>query len=173
MIYVCALSAVEHHARRLEPSHLISLLSPDMGVPTPHPVSPDNHLRVAVHDISTPIDGHVHPADSHVEEIITFIEGWPRQAPLLIHCHMGISRSTATAYTALCMINGAGHEDRAARLMRELGPHVQPNRLIVQLADKALGREGRMLRAIEAIGPGMINGEGPLLKLPLSVDDAA
>jgi predicted protein tyrosine phosphatase len=57
--------------------------------------------------------------------------------------------------------------------MRELGPHVQPNRLIVQLADKALGREGRMLRAIEAIGPGMINGEGPLLKLPLSVDDAA
>jgi predicted protein tyrosine phosphatase len=35
-----------------------------------------------------------------------------------------------------------------------------PNRLIVSLADHALGREGRMLRALDEIGPASMMVEG-------------
>ncbi|MDU3043788.1 MAG: protein tyrosine phosphatase, partial [Bradyrhizobium sp.] len=38
--------------------------------------------------------------------------------------------------------------------IRAASPIASPNRLIVSLADKALGRDGRMVRALDAIGPG-------------------
>ncbi|MFN5041304.1 MAG: protein tyrosine phosphatase, partial [Bradyrhizobium sp.] len=47
-----------------------------------------------------------------------------------------------------------------ARLIREASPIAAPNRLIVSLADKALGRDGRMLRALDAMGPGSMSVEG-------------
>ena len=41
-----------------------------------------------------------------------------------------------------------------AQAIRAASPIASPNRLIVSLADKALGRDGRMVRALDAIGPG-------------------
>ena len=42
-----------------------------------------------------------------------------------------------------------------------------PNRLIVSLADKALGREGRMLRALDQMGPGSMTVEGRPFRIDL------
>ena len=44
--------------------------------------------------------------------------------------------------------------------IRAASPIAQPNRLIVSLADKALGRDGRMLRALDEMGPGSMLVEG-------------
>jgi predicted protein tyrosine phosphatase len=54
-----------------------------------------------------------------------------------------------------------------ARKIRAASPIASPNRLIVSLADKALGREGRMLRALDEIGPAtmMIEGRPFLVEL--------
>ena len=38
-------------------------------------------------------------------------------------------------------------------------PTAYPNRLMIRLADAALGREGRMVRAVEAMGRGVPAGE--------------
>ena len=46
-------------------------------------------------------------------------------------------------------------------------PIASPNRLIVSLADKALGREGRMLRALDEMGPGSMTVEGRPFQLDL------
>jgi len=42
-----------------------------------------------------------------------------------------------------------------------------PNRLLVSLADKALGREGRMLRALDEMGPGNMLVEGRPFRVTL------
>ena len=42
-----------------------------------------------------------------------------------------------------------------ARALRDASPTATPNIRIVSLADRMLGRNGRMVAAIQAIGPGM------------------
>ena len=54
--------------------------------------------------------------------------------------------------------------------MRARAPHAFPNPLIVRLADEALGREGRMVSAIQSIGRGSIVAEGCCVELPLKLE---
>jgi predicted protein tyrosine phosphatase len=89
---------------------------------------------------------------------------------LLVHCWAGISRSTAAAYILLCEKLGPGSEFEVARALRERAPHASPNRLIVQLGDEVMGRNGRMVSAIESIGRGTILAEGCCVELPTSLD---
>jgi predicted protein tyrosine phosphatase len=100
------------------------------------------------------MDGYTHPAEEHVRDLIGFVQRWDRRAPIVMHCYAGISRSTASAFAAACMLNPHREEIAIARQIRAASPIASPNRLMVSLADKALGREGRMLRALEQMGPG-------------------
>jgi predicted protein tyrosine phosphatase len=111
-------------------------------------------------DITEEMDGFVAPTDAHIEKVLNFVRGWDRSAPLVVHCYAGISRSTASAFAAVCALNPHRDEIAIARLIRAASPIAQPNRLIVSLADKALGREGRMLRALDEMGPGSMLVEG-------------
>ena len=171
MIYVSPLSAVPDAIRVLGPSHLVSLLDPETMIDTPEGVAPERHLRIGVNDIAEPIDDLVPPTGAHVAELIEFIRGWDQRAPLLVHCWAGISRSTATAFIALCMLNEDRPETALAQAIRDSAPHAQPNRLIVALADDLLGREGRMLDAVEAMGPGRPAWEGELFGLPARLEE--
>ena len=96
----------------------------------------------------------------HIERVLNFVRGWDRSAPMVVHCYAGISRSTASAFAAACMLNPHRDEIEIARQIRARSPIASPNRLIVSLADKALGREGRMLRALDEMGPGSMTVEG-------------
>ena len=96
--------------------------------------------------------GCIAPGEEHVEQLIDFALDWGGQGPMVVHCWAGISRSTAAAYTALCAINPGVPEELIALRLREASPTAYPNRLIIRLADDALGRRGRMVRAIESIG---------------------
>lgn len=153
MIYVCPLSQLEQSVWRLGPSHLVSLLDPHSMI-DPHPsLHPARHLRLSVNDIAEPRDGMIQPGAEHITQLLTFIEQWDQTAPLLIHCWAGISRSTAAAFIALCHLND-GAEHNAARLMRARARHAQPNKRLVALADGLMGRDGRMIEAVAAMGPG-------------------
>ncbi len=166
MIYVCPLSQVNASIKRLAPSHLVSLLDPKSMIATPAPLHPDRHLRLSVNDIAEPRDGLVLPGETHIREILDFIDGWDQNAPMLIHCWAGISRSTATAYIALCHLN-EGHEHTAAKLMRKSARHAQPNPRLIAVADKIMGRKGRMIEAVADMGPGEFDMEGTLFSMPV------
>jgi predicted protein tyrosine phosphatase len=166
MIYVCNLAELEHHARTLRPSHLISLVAPEEQPPTPDPIDGNRHLRVEINDISEPVQGQIMPSEKHVRDLIRFVDGWPAAAPLLVHCVAGISRSTAAALITLTS-RALGREEEAARRMRKAAPHAQPNRRMVALADEILGCQGRLIEARETMGPANGVIQGPLVQLPL------
>jgi len=158
-IYVSPLSLVETTIEDAQVSHLVTLINGETLVPTPPSITPDRHLRLDMNDICEPITGLVLPCEDHVADLVQFALDWDRRAPLLIHCWAGISRSTAAAYTALCAINPEASEALIATRLRQASPTAYPNRLMIRLADAALGRDGRMVRAVEAIGRGVPAGE--------------
>src|ERR1700761_3474791 len=155
--------ALETHA----PSHLVSLLSPEHMIETPVGFPPARHLKLGINDIVDPAAGPVPPGRPHVEALLEFSRGWDAKKPLLIHCWAGISRSMASAFTILCDRLGPDREIEIARAMRKRAPHAQPNRLLVRHADDALGRGGKMLAALNSMGPPLVVEEGITTAFPL------
>ncbi len=153
MLYVCPLDAVDEVVARTQPRHMISLVNEEVmrELATPPGVPRKRHLRLTMNDITEPREGHVAPSPAHVAAIIEFVLSWERDAPVLVNCLAGISRSTAAAFTIVCALNPETDERRIARLLRESSPTAQPNRRLVGFADEALGREGRMIEAAAAI----------------------
>ena len=166
MIYVCSLREMPDHAARIRPSHLVSLVAPDVQPPTPEGVSRENHHRVGINDITMPMEGYVHPDEHHIAALIQFFRGWHRQRPMLIHCLAGISRSTAAALIMLAL-DAEGRELQAARHLWNSAPHAYPNFQMIALADELLKREGRLIATRESIEEIVTVQEGPLVKLTL------
>jgi predicted protein tyrosine phosphatase len=165
-IVIAPLSALPDAMALHKPSHIVTLLSSGYMIDTPRGFPLERHLRLGMHDIAD--EGGVEaPARRHVDELIEFGRSWDAKAPMLVHCWAGISRSTAATYTILCDRAGPDAEHDIAKLLRERAPHAQPNRLIVRLADEALGRNGAMVRAIDAIGAGIMATEGVPVQIPL------
>lgn len=154
MIHVCPLSRLEETVTRTGAAHVLSVINLGTPVAVPASVARDNHLFVGFNDIVAPQEGLIHPAAEHVDAILGFARRWPREAPLVVHCFAGISRSTASAYIAACALSPERDEDEIARALRASSPIATPNALLVELADAALGRQGRMTAAIAAIGRG-------------------
>ena len=167
MIHVCSLAALPETVRATGASHILTVMANVDQVQRQESVHPANHLKVQVDDITERMDGFVVPSDSHIEQVLNFVRGWDRNAPLVVHCYAGISRSTASAFAAVCALNPHRDEIAIARQIRAASPIASPNRLIVSLADKALGREGRMLRALDEMGPGSMLVEGRPFRVDL------
>jgi predicted protein tyrosine phosphatase len=167
MIHVCSLAALPETVKATGASHILTVMANVDQVQRPKSVLPANHLKVQMDDIIEQIDGFVAPSDAHIEQVLNFVRGWNRSAPLVVHCYAGISRSTASAFAAVCALNPDRDEISIAKQIRAASPIAQPNRLIVSLADKALGREGRMLRALDQMGPGSMSVEGRPFRIDL------
>ena len=167
MIHVCSLAALPEIVRMTGASHVLTVMGNVDQVLRPASVLPANHLKVSMDDIIEPLEGYTTPSETHVEQVLSFVRGWDRKAPMVIHCYAGVSRSTASAFAAACLVNPHRDEMEIARKIRAASPIASPNRLIVSLADKALGRGGRMVRALEEIGPAtmMVEGKPFLIEL--------
>ncbi len=166
MIHVCSLARLHETVTGTGARHIVSLLG-DEPVERPRGIAAENHLWLRLHDISSPLDGCVLPEEEHVADLLQFVRRWDRRAPLVVHCYAGISRSTASAFASVCAL--ASHRDEAsiARALRRASPTATPNMRIVSLADRLLGRDGRMIAAIETIGRGVIAAEGEPFRLEL------
>jgi predicted protein tyrosine phosphatase len=160
MIIVCPLHAAPHLVIASKASHAISLLSPESEFPNFHGLAAERHLRLALHDIAIHTPGMAAPHSQDAEKLVRFVDGWDVQAPMLIHCWAGISRSTASAFTALCIKRPDEDEEALAWELREASASATPNPLLIAHADSLLGREGRMSAAIKAIGRGEDAFEG-------------
>ncbi|MGX9426824.1 MULTISPECIES: tyrosine phosphatase family protein [Bradyrhizobium] len=167
MLHVCSLALLPETVRLTSASHVLTVMANVAQVQRPASVLEVNHLRVQVDDITEVMDGFIAPSERHIEQVLNFVRGWDRSAPMVVHCYAGISRSTASAFAAACALNPHRDEAEIARKIRAASPIASPNRLMVSLADKALGREGRMVRALDEIGPGAMSVENQPFRVDL------
>jgi predicted protein tyrosine phosphatase len=167
MIHVCSLARLHDTVAQTGASHIVTLLRLVDRVERPRSIAPDNHLILGMDDISMPLDGYTHPAEEHVVELIEFVQRWDRRAPLVMHCYAGISRSTAGAFISACALNPGREETTIARTIRRSSATATPNIMLVSHADRILGRRGRMIAAVEALGPGLPSHEGEPFRLDL------
>src|SRR5579864_6233773 len=167
MIHVCSLARLHEIVEDTGARHVVSLIGDEANVVRPQAVAPENHLWLRLHDISAPLDGYIMPGEDHVADLIRFVRGWDRRSALVMHCYMGISRSTASAYASVCALNPHRDETSIAQALRRASPTATPNIRIVSLADRLLRRHGRMVAAIEAIGRGVMAEEAAPFRLEL------
>jgi predicted protein tyrosine phosphatase len=167
MIHVCSLARLHETVKDTGARHVVSLIGDDVHVERPPAIVQENHLWLRLHDISTPVDGCIMPDEEHVADLLSFVRRWDRRAPLVMHCHAGISRSTASAFASVCALNPQRDEESIAQALRHASPTATPNIRIVSLADHLLGRDGRMVAAIETIGRGETAAEGAPFRLDL------
>jgi len=167
MIHVCSLARLHETVEDTGARHVVSLIGDEANVLRPQTVAPENHLWLRLHDISVPLHGYIMPGEEHVADLIRFVRGWDRRSPLVVHCFAGISRSTASAYASVCALNPQRDEIGIAQALRRASPTATPNIRIVSLADRLLGRNGRMVAAIEMIGRGNLAAEAAPFRLEL------
>ena len=166
-IQVCPLSQLPRTLERSGASHLMTLMKVGTAIARPEGIADGRHCVIEVSDIVAPLDGHVLPGEEHVRRILDFAAVWDRDRPLLIHCYAGISRSTAAAYIAACSLAPERDEVEIALALRAVSPSATPNALFVEIADRLLGRGGRMSAAIAGIGRGADAFEGNPFALAL------
>ena len=147
-IIVSPLSHVMDMVARYAPERIVSLLDPAFAFPETGSAYLGRHLCLHFHDINGAVDGWIAPTAEHVDHLLAFLAAWTKNAPLLIHCHAGISRSPATAFIAACLHNPSVDELEIALALRRASTLVRPNGTLVKLADAAMGRNGRMQNAL-------------------------
>ena len=160
MIWVCPLSKVETTVAATNAYRLLSLLAPGTLMTRPAVIAESNHLLLSLHDITEPQEGMTPPGLPHMETLLDFARRWDRAKPLVVNCYAGISRSTASAYIIAAALQPTRDERELARALRRASPTATPNIRLVALADEMLGRDGRMVEAVQSIGRGADAFEG-------------
>ncbi|CAD5249896.1 conserved hypothetical protein [Bosea sp. 62] len=151
---VCGIEELPAQSTR-KVSHVLSLLDPDLPELQSF-VAYEAHERTTLrfHDIITPQDGRVHPTEAHVAEILDFGAKLRESAiqrqegHLLVHCHMGISRSTAAMLSLMTQVNPEEGEDALFARLRTIRPQAWPNSVMVGFADAQLKRGGKLTDAL-------------------------
>jgi predicted protein tyrosine phosphatase len=153
LLTVCGLEELETHRER-RVTDVLSLLDP--GTPEPSAFEAYNeHHRVTLrfHDILEPQLGMIPPEPTDVAAILRFgkeleaQETYSGERHLLIHCHMGISRSTAAMAMLLAQAHPDEDEDAIAERLTTIRPKAWPNTRMMSFADEMLSRGGRLTQA--------------------------
>jgi predicted protein tyrosine phosphatase len=151
---VCGLAELHGHGGR-GVSHVLSILDP--GFPDPEAFGAygeHERLQLRFNDVIDEQPGMLAPQAEHVERLLAFgrdLIGAPREsAHLLVHCHAGVSRSTA----AMTLLLAQARPDRpAAAALAEvvrIRPVAWPNLRMIELGDALLGRGGELVAAAHA-----------------------
>jgi len=136
-------------------THVLSILDPNHPEPTAFGAYGEHErLELRFHDIIDPYLGQTLPQKADVERILAFGRDLLAEPAgvggLLVHCHAGISRSTA----ALTMILAQARPDRpAADVMAAvvgIRHKAWPNLRMIEMADELLGRNGDLIAAVRA-----------------------
>lgn len=148
---VCGIEELPDHCE-VGVSHVLSILDPDYP-PPPAFGSFGEHRRLELrfHDVIEDGEALIAPGLADVETILAFGRDLLREpvttAHLLVHCHAGISRSTA----AMTLILAQARSDRSAReAMAEvvrIRPRAWPNLRMIEYGDSLLGLEGSLIAA--------------------------
>ncbi len=148
---VCGLDELDRHSTR-GVTHVLSILDPEWPEPEAFQVF-DPHSRVTFrfHDAIEPELGVVLPQKAVVEAILAFARDAGDVRHLLIHCHAGISRSTAAMTMIMAQANPHEKEDAIIERLLEIRPQAWPNSRMIAFADDLLGRDGRLSAAVALV----------------------
>ncbi len=148
-ITICGLAELgEHGAAGV--THVLTIIDP--GFPDPGDFAaypPHRRLVWRFHDTILDVTDLTPPQPADVDAILEFGRGAGGDGigHLLVHCHMGISRSTATAAILMAQ-HHPGREDEAFAALRAIRPQSWPNSRMIAFADARLGRDGRLTAAM-------------------------
>lgn len=149
-VTICGLDELACHCA-VGVTHVLSILDP--GWPEPAAFGgydPHRRLELRFHDVIEPLPGCILPQPSDVERLLGFgrdLAGQPA-GHLLVHCHAGVSRSTAAAMLILAQAEPDRPAAAAVRRVVEQRPRAWPNLRIIELGDALLGRGGRIVMAV-------------------------
>jgi predicted protein tyrosine phosphatase len=153
LLTVCGLDELDNYGAQ-GVTHVVSILDP--GYPEPEAFwayDPHHRLTLHVHDTIRPGPELVLPNIEHVEAILGLgrkltLDAERHHTHLLVHCHAGISRSTAAMAILLAQAGPKGTEDRVFAQIGELRPQAWPNSLLIGVADDLLRRRGCLSAAL-------------------------
>ena len=151
---ICGIDELPTH-RSHGVTHVLSVLDPEREDPTIF-ANFDPHERTILrfHDVIEDKEGRPAPTKTDVEAILAYGETLigsradRRDGHLLVHCHMGVSRSTAAMITLMAQCEPDRDEDSIFTTIREMRPIAWPNSVMIAFADELLGREGRLTAAL-------------------------
>lgn len=152
-ITVCGLDELSEHCDA-RVSHVLSILDPAWPVPEAFGRFGEHRkLELRFNDVIDEIPGSVAPGPDDVRHLLAFGAGLDREADahLLVHCHAGISRSSA----AMALLIAQAMPDRAGDAIfadvLQIRPQIWPNLRIIELGDHRLGRNGDLIAATHRV----------------------
>lgn len=150
---ICGIPELDEHCAA-GVTHVLSILDPD----TPDPpafsaFAPHRRLALRFHDIIETSLDRLAPERADVERLLAFGHELTDagQSHLLIHCHAGVSRSTASAALILAQARPERPAREALDAVAQLRPRAWPNLRILEFGDELLGRNGEIITAVAAI----------------------
>ncbi len=150
---ICGIEELPSHGKR-GVSHVVSILDPEHLLPEAFAdYDPHTRLELRFHDVIEDTPAQTAPQNEDVARILAFGRSLSEaeQARLLVHCHAGISRSTA----AMALILAQAHPEQSAdALMRRILAQREkawPNLRMLELGDVILGRADRLALASPAL----------------------
>lgn len=133
-------------------THTVSLLDPDLDTELfniPKATKTSLVKRCYFHDVIPNYErisriNNLTPATrEQIEEILAFTQSLELKDKLLVHCHAGISRSTAVAIGILCQ-HGLNPSEATQKIL-DIRPQAFPNRHILQLFDDIFALNGQLV----------------------------
>ena len=170
-ITICGIPELDLH-REAGVSDVLSIIDPY----EPEPVvfdrfHPHRRQTLRFDDVMSRSAGAQAPEDDHLETLLTFgrtIEQAGDATHLLIHCHAGVSRSTAAAAILMAQHN-AGREADAFLALLDLRAQAWPNTRMVQIADRLLERNGALIEGLVAYRRALLNVRPHLAEMIVNV----
>jgi predicted protein tyrosine phosphatase len=136
-------------------THVLSLLDPEYPeLEVFHSYARHHRTTLRFHDIIATAPGRTMPQPEHVEAILKFgSEFQAQQDPeasshLLVHCHMGVSRSTAAMLSLMAQANPDESGESLFARLAVMRPQAWPNSQMIGFADEQLGRKGELKAAL-------------------------
>ena len=155
---ICGIPELDEHCAA-GVTHVLSILDPEFDDPPAFAAfGPHHRLALRFHDVIEPRTECLAPSRADVARLLGFgLDLIHAPDPhLLIHCHAGISRSTASA----ALILAQAWPDRPARAVLDsvvaIRPRAWPNLRILEFGDALLGRNGEIVAAVAAVYRGVI-----------------
>ncbi|MHC1548495.1 tyrosine phosphatase family protein [Phyllobacterium sp. K27] len=133
-------------------SHVLSIVDPDWpALEAFQTYGVHDRTILQFHDIIDAAPDRILPQKQHMTEILDFGSRLLQSAEdrveghLLVHCHMGVSRSTAAMLTLMAQDSPDESEELLFERLRTIRPQAWPNSLMVGYADDLLNRKGQLV----------------------------
>jgi predicted protein tyrosine phosphatase len=167
MLIISSLAGAKKAFSVHKPQFVVSLLTEEEAAPVFAGLAEDRHLKLCVPSESCAEDISK-AARRRAEQLVAFMKTWDGESDILVHCNRGVARSTAAAFVIMCMAAPDADEQSLAARLHAAAPYADPCPLLIAYADELLGRDGRLIDAIEDLPPPSPSIEAPTLTLPLA-----